>query len=481
MKAFSYFLIFLGLFMVVAPLTGRAAEINFSGEFRTRYFYDNNLTDAHSGRGDSCRGPNGIPENGGGDDYCNDQESFADARFRLKVMATQDIMTGVLLVDFFSSPNGQDVATLNAPSTGAGTGNRILGSDGFGQSLDSVRLKEGYLRISWPAAHLVIGRQAVTLGHSLILDDTADAVTVAIPMSWATLTIMDLFLVNTSSGTSSTSGYLADLNIDPTAGFKSSLFVLFIKDRGPNLVFNQTASFVPCAGASPPELSPAACPLTDFGNDQATIGTVGLSMDQQTASIRWGAELDLLTGSIKTHDNTPTLNPGGNDISIGGMNALGQVGWTGSRYDTLFTGVYATGQKTGDLPPNGKKLNLNAISPNFVLGNILVNNETVSDRDGGNIGGLTAIKLALGWRPDPMFRVELAGIWARLTETPAKNASRNLGSEFDLNASWQLETHLLLTGGAGILFTGNGWKTLYSDQNANDNMVKLSTKLTYTF
>jgi len=478
MKAVFYFLIFLGLFMVAAPLTARATEINFSGEFRTRYFYDNNLTDAHSS-GSTCRGPDGIP--GTGNDTCKDQESFADGRFRLKVMATQDIMTGVLLVDFFNGNNGQDVATLNTLSTGTGTGNRILGSDGFGQNLDSVRLKEGYLRISWPAAHLVIGRQAVTLGHSLILDDTADAVALAIPMSWATLTFMDLFLYNTSSGSSSTSGYLADLNIDPTAGFKSSLFVLFIKDSGPNLVFNQTASFAPCAGATPPELSPAACPLTDFGNDQATVGTVGLSMDQQMTSIRWGGELDLLTGSIKTHDNTPTLNPNGREISIGGMNALGQLGWTGVRYDSLFTGLYATGQKPGNLPPSGKKLNLNAVSPNFVLGDILVNNETVSDRDGGNIGGLTAIKLALGWRPDPMFRMELAGIWARLTEAPAKNASRNLGSEYDLNASWQLETHMLLTGGAGILFTGNGWKTLYSDPGAKDNMVKVSTKLTYTF
>ena len=80
-----------------------------------------------------------------------------------------------------------------------------------------------------------------------------------------------------------------------------------------------------------------------------------------------------------------------------------------------------------------------------------------------------------------MFRTELAVIWARVTEAPAKNASRNLGSEWDLNASWQLEPRLLLTGGAGILFTGNGWRTLYADPNANANMVKFSTKLTYTF
>jgi len=478
MRALFYFLIFLGLFMTAAPLTARAADINFSGEFRTRYFFDNNLTDAHDTGGQTCRGPDGKP--GTSDDTCKDYENFADARFRLKVMATQDIMTGVLLVDFFSGPNGQDVATLNVPpSPGSGTGNRMLGSDGFGQSLNTVQLKEGYLRISWPAAHLVVGRQAVTLGHSLILDDTADAVTLAVPIGWATLTVMDLFLNSTSSGSSGTSGYLADFNIDPMAGFKSSLFVLFIKDLGPNLVFNQTAAFAPCAGAN--QLSPAPCPLTDFGNSRASVGTVGLSVDQKGEAFRWAGELDMLGGSIMTHDNTPTLNPNGRDISISGMNALGQVGWTGIRYDSLFTALYATGQKPGDLPPNGRKLNLNAVSPNFVLGNILVNNETVSDRDGGNVGGLTAIKLALGWKPDPAFRTELAGIWARLSEAPTKNAARNLGVEYDLNAYWQLETRLLLTGGFGYMFVGNGWKTLYSDPQANDNMMKVSTKLTYTF
>lgn len=469
----------LGGVAVAVPATGLAAEIKFGGEFRTRYFYDDNLTDAHHTGGKTCRGPDGIP--GNGDDTCKDSESFMDARFRLKVMATQDIMTGVVLVDFFNGQNGQDVATLNASSSGDGTGNRILGSDGFGQNLDSVRVKEAYLRIGWPVVNLVIGRQAVTLGHSLILDDTADAFTLAFPMGWATLTFMDLFLYNTSSGSSSTSGYLADLNLNPTAGFKSSFFVLLIKDRGPNLVFNESPTFIPCAGATPPQLYPGACPLTDFGNDQATVGTVGLSVDQHGAAFHWGGEVDFLTGSIKTHDNTPPLNPNGKDISIKGVNALGLVGWRGSRYDGVFTGLYASGQKAEDLPPNGKKLNLNAISPNFVLGNILVNNETVSDRDGGNVGGLTAIKLALGWTPDPVFRTELAGIWARLTEAPAPDAPQNLGMELDLNGTWQLERTLLLAGGFGVLFPGQGWRTLYDDPKANDNMVKFSTKLTYTF
>jgi hypothetical protein len=472
MKALFYSILVLGLVAVAAPRAARAADVNFGGEFRARYFYDDNLTDAHNS-GKTCRGPDGVP--GTSDDSCKDQESFADARFRLKVMATENIMTGVVIVDFFNGPTGRDVATLNAPSTADGTGNRILGSDGFGQSLDTIRLREGYLRVSWPAAHLVIGRQSVTLGHSLILDDTADAVTVAIPMGWASLTFMDMFLVNTASGSSSTSAYLADLNVDPTAGFKSSLFMMLLKDRGPNLSFNQSAFFAPCGFGTP-----SSCPLTDFGTNEATVATVGLSMDQQLTAFRWAAELDYLTGSITTHDPT-ALNPSARKISMQGMNALGQFGWTGNRYDSLVTALYASGQKADNLPPGGDKLNLNAISPNFVLGDILVNNENVSDRDGGNVGGLTAAKLALGWKPTAQFRAELAAIWAQLSEAPASHASRNLGREFDLNASWQLETRLLLTGGAGILFPGGGWKTLFVDPQANDNMIKISTKLTYTF
>jgi hypothetical protein len=251
--------------------------------------------------------------------------------------------------------------------------------------------------------------------------------------------------------------------------------MMVLKDRGPNLSFNQSAFFAPCGFGTP-----SSCPLTDFGTNEASLATVGLSMDQQLTAFRWAAELDYLTGSITTHDPT-ALNPSARKISMQGMNALGQVGWTGNRYDGLFTALYATGQKAGNLPPGGDKLNINSISPNFVLGDILVNNENVSDRDGGDVGGLTAVKLALGWKATPLFRAELAAIWAQLTEAPANNAPRNLGREFDLNASWQLEPRLLLTAGAGVLFPGGGWKTLFVDPQANDNMIKISTKLTYTF
>jgi len=470
-RALRSLLILIAVFGAVGTAAADA-DVKFGGEFLTRYFYDNNMTDPRGNGVGPCRGPDGVP--GTADDSCKDQESFADARFRLKIMATEDIVTGVVLVDFFNGRQGRDAATLNAPLTGNGTGDRILGSQGFGQSLNTVDLREGYLRISWPAAHLVIGRQAVTLGHAMILDDTADAVAVAIPIGWASFTVMDLFLDNTANGTGSTSAYLADFNIDPTAAFKSSLFALFLKDRGPNLSFGQTAFFAPCGiGTS------ADCPVSNFGDDQATVATLGWAMDRQGASLRWATELDFLKGTIHTNDPT-VLNPSGRDVKLKGGNALGEFGWTGGRLDALLTGLYTTGQKAADLPPNGGKMNINAISPNFVLGNILVNNETTSDRDGGNIGGLTAAKLAIGFRPDAVFRAELAGIWARLTEEPAAQASRSLGWEWDANAAWQLDPHLVLTGGFGFLISGKAWTVLFSDPRVN-NMIKVSTKLSYTF
>ncbi|HEY5593922.1 MAG TPA: hypothetical protein VIL61_02040 [Nitrospiria bacterium] len=456
MKHFYYGLIVLWLMAAAAPLTARAAEMKFGGEFRARGFYTNNLTDLNSGK--------------------DDQEAFNDARFRLKVSATEGVATGVVRVDFFNGPGGEDVAALNSASPGDGTGDRTLGSEGFGRSLDTVRLKEGYLRVSWPQFHLVVGRQSVTLGHGLILDDTADAVSVAIPMGWSTLTVVDLLIDTPARGSGSSSAYLANLNLSPTADFGSSLFALLLKDRGPNLSFGQSYFFTPCGIGSGP-----VCPiLTNFGDDQATLAVVGWAMDHHGPSFRWATELNYLKGSIRTNQAV-AMNPFARGIDLRGGNALGQFGWTGRRLDVLLTGLYATGQTADDLPPAGHRLNINAISPNFVLGNILANNETVSDRDGGNIGGLSAAKLAVGWRFGGMIRGELAGIGARMTEEPATDAPQNLGWELDANASWQLDPHLLLTGGFGILFPGDAWMILMDDTEAVDHMIKASTKLIYTF
>jgi hypothetical protein len=455
MKLIYYALMGIWLIGAAAPFAADAAEMKFGGEFRTRGFYTDNLTDLDSGN--------------------KDREVFNDNRFRLKVSATEGLATGVVLVDFFNGSSGQNVATLNSTPTGNGTGDRISGSAGFGGSLDTVRLKEAYLRVSWPELHLVAGRQGVTLGHGLILDDTADAFSIAIPMAWASLTIMEL-LIDTppGGGSGNSSAYLADLNLAPTADFKSSLFALLLRDRGPNLFFSPTPFFNPCGIGSI-----GACPLSDFGGDHATVGVVGWAMDQRGPTLRWATEVNYLKGSIRTHE-AASLNPDARGIDLKGINGLGRVGGTLRKIDIELTGLYASGQKAKDLPPTGRKLNINAISPNFVLGNILVNNETVSDRDGGNIGGLSAAKLAMGWNPGGAIRGELAGIRAWMTERPAAGASLDLGWELDANAFWQIDPSLLLTGGVGILFPGDAWIAL-KGPGATDNVLKFSTKLTYTF
>jgi hypothetical protein len=456
MKQLYYGLMVLCLMAAAAPFAAHAAEMKFGGEFRARGFYTDNLSDLNSG--------------------IKDRELFNDDRFRLKVSATEGLATGVVLVDFFNGSNGQDVAALNSTPTGNGTGDRTSGSTGFGGSLDTVRLKEAYLRVSWPEVHLVAGRQGVTLGHGLILDDTADAFSIAVPIGWASLTVMDLLIYTPSSrGSGNSSAYLADLNLAPTAGFKSSLFALLLKDRGPNLFFGPTPFFNPCGIGST-----GACALKDFGDHEATMAVLGWAMDHKGPAFRWATELNYLKGSIRTNQPLFPNNPTGRGIDLHGANALGQFGWMGGRMDVLFTGLYSTGQKPNQLPPAGRKLNINAVSPNFVLGNILVNNETVSDRDGGNIGGLTAAKLAVGWRPGGAIRGELAGIRAQMTERPASGASRDLGWELDSNAFWQMDPSLLLTGGFGILFPGDAWITL-KGPGATDPAFKFSTKLTYAF
>ncbi|HEY4485330.1 MAG TPA: hypothetical protein VI702_03265 [Nitrospiria bacterium] len=455
MKSIARALILLAMMSTSAA----AAEIKFGGEFRARGFYDNNLTDVHTGG--------------------KDEESFSDARFRLKIMAKEGLATGVLLADFFDGGTGADAATLNTPNGGV-TGNRILGSDGFGRSLDSIRLKEAYLKMSWPFVNFIVGRQPVTLGHGLILDDTADSVAMAVPLGWATLTFVQMLLETVPENSQDTTAYLVNLNIVPSSVFRSGFFAMLLRDRGPNLTYTPGFS-VPPGLVAACATGPNSCALSDFGDANAALGVFGWSMDYKASAFYWATELDYLKGSIRT--DLPTAdNPAGDDIDLFGANALMRLGWRGPRLDSEVTGLYATGQKLDEWPAaGGSRININAISPNFRLGNILVNNETTSDRDGGNIGGISAVKLALGWRSSPAFRTELSGIGARLTEEPDSNGRRNLGWELDADTYWQLDPNLLLISGFGLLFPGDAWQSLLGNAEAKDHMVKLSTKIVYTF
>ncbi len=255
----------------------------------------------------------------------------------------------------------------------------------------------------------------------------------------------------------------------PYTKFQTELFGFFLNDRGPNLVLN------PCVPGST-----VGCPITDFGDDQMVLSGLGWTMDFKGKAFHWATELDFLKGTIRTE--SPALrNPSGDTIKMRGVNALVQLGWNGRVLDAELTGIYGSGQDPEELPGSGDQININAISPNFVFGNILINNETTSDRDGGSVSGISAGKLAIGWRTDPTVRVEAVGIVAQLSEKPLTGESRYLGWEVDGNLSWDIERDLRLEAGLGLLFTGGGWKNLYNDSGAGSTIVKAATRLVFSF
>ena len=442
-------------------------DFKYNGDIRFRAFLTNNLLEV-------CPGPDG--DFGTSDDTtCDDQEAFTDARFRLKMSATEGITTGVVAVDFLSQ-KGRNVATLN-PSTTVQTGNRRLGSEGFGGGLDSIVLREGYLQATFPWFSVLLGRQVIQLGHSLILDDTADALVVAFPAGPVGLTFGNLVLVESDRGINidiDTDLYFSHAAWTPAPSAVTSLFLVYLRDRGPNLTFNGV-----CEDPDPddPNSIPPAfqrCDLKELGDDLMRLFVAGWTLDTESDHFHLGLEVDLLNGWV--------LNHSGEDIKIRGFNGLIQMDLIWPGIQVGLTGVYASGQKTRDLPAvDSKKLNINAISPNFVLGNILVNNEINSDRDGGSIGGLTAVKLAIERPLWYGLQGELAVIWARLTQRPAPGVDPDLGWEVDFNSTYPLDDHLLLMSGFGFLFPGEGWQGLFGDPEAEDLQIKLTTILTYTF
>ena len=153
------------------------------------------------------------------------------------------------------------------------------------------------------------------------------------------------------------------------------------------------------------------------------------------------------------------LNPAAESIRIRGFNALLEIKLLGPIANVGLTGIYASGQDPGDHPAaGGDDINVNAISANYVLGNILVNNEITSDRDGGSIGGLTAIRLTLERPFWNRLDGELVVIWAQLTESPGSGIDSDLGWEIDFNTTYPFSDHLVWKSGLGILFSGEAWE-----------------------
>jgi hypothetical protein len=438
--------IMLSLFLFSGAL--EAAELKFSGDFRVRGIYADNLFDTN--------------------DDADDQEAFADGRFRLKIAATAGITTGVVVVDFtnsFSDPGN----TTYCPPSSCGTGNYRFGSANFGNDYKIMGVREAHLKFDFGDKKLAFGRKQFKLGHGLILDDTLDAAAgkieadgVDVMLAWGKL------LERNFDGKRGKTGSDADLyiakvgfehghNADEVPAHKLGLFVTYLKDRTP-FFFSAT--------------------------NNAYLWTGGITADGWLGPVDLAFEVDAMGGELN-NTGAPTVDLSGLNVLLGGTVSVGSSASAG------LTFLHTRGSE-------GKvdEINVTGISGNYVFANILVNDNLMSDREGmcpnvggsrvgsgasGCIGGagITAVKLAVNL-PDatPDCDIDVAVILAKATERPVPGADRDLGVELDANMVHQLDENLTMNVNLGYLFAGDFWQ---SAGGPGDNIVKAVAALNYSF
>jgi hypothetical protein len=440
-------MIALGLFLFSGSL--EAAELKFSGDFRVRGIYTDNLFDAN--------------------DENDDQEAFADGRFRLKIAATAGITTGVVVVDFTNAFSAPDNVAYCPPSS-CGTGNYRFGSANFGNDYKIVGVREAHLKLDFGDRKFVFGRKQFKLGHGLILDDTLDAAAGKIEsggvdamLAWGKLQERNF------TGTPGATGSDADLYIakigfehgpradEEPAPHKLGLFVTYLKDRTP--------VFFPA-------------------DDNAYLWTGGITADALLGPIDLAFEVDAMGGELNNLA-APTIDLSGLNILLGGTVAIGESASAG------LTFLHTRGFE-------GKpdEINVTGISGNFVFANILVNDNLTGDREGmcpnvfgarvgsGATGciagpGITAVKLAVNLPdPQPGCDTEVAVILAKATERPVPGADRDLGVELDANMIHQLDENLTMNVNLGYLIAGDFWKFA---GGPGDDRIKAVAALNYSF
>jgi hypothetical protein len=442
------------LSLVLFDLPLYAADIKFNGDFRVRGFYTDNTFDAS--------------------DATDDAQAFSDLRFRLRTSITAGVTTGVVTLDLTNGFGGiVDPATFNTtPGTG-GTGDTRLGSVGFGNSHNVVGVREAYLKVDLPILGLAAGRKTFKLGHGLVLDDTVDAIAVKTMLGPLGVMLADAKVCDSQAGPFSTfpggsvfappttkfggcplsnppfgagntgtAGdtdlFIAKANFTHEDAHQLGLFVTYLNDRGPSTLFSFGS-----------------------GAQNLDLWTVGVTADGKVGPANLNFEADFLTGSA---EGTPA-----GDVDLEGLNLLIGAGMDVGPANVGVTVLYTSGQEVGS-----SDVNVNDISPNFALGNILTNFEDISDRDGGSAGNLTGIKISAGMNPMPRVGVDAALIWAQLSEDNAAG-EKDLGVELDGNARLKLDENSTIFAGVGYLFSGDAFGPNPDDQ------IKGKVGIAYTF
>jgi hypothetical protein len=484
--------------LVMMAQPARAVDLKFNGEYRVRAFDLNNFFDDRSGS--NTAGGCGTPPGS-----CNDQERFIDQRFRLTTTASAGVSSGVVTLDFLNTYAGNgSPGYLGQPAvSGANTGDYRYGTGGLGGSLNAIGMREAYLKMAFPNLTLFAGRHHLVLGHSIVYDDVADGITAVLPFSFwnsqLSASVLEIFNDDATmplhSG-NNTNFYVVHLQMNPSAEREWSVYGGVLRDRGPTLMNNLIYGLVDKNGNP---LVPAG---TNLSPASGTLYLFGVTYDAQVGNSTFGIEVDALRGTIVSVPGiSETVGIAGYDLMASQKIDLGSV-------TVGLLGVYATGSGRDDFGQN--ETNLSDISPNFVLGNILVNGEPFYDRDGSTLqnggfkggtnqggAGLVALKLSVGGDPTPGLNLEGAVIYATTvnpvvpsptcpTTSPGSGCfmDSRLGWEFDLNATYQVDQNLQLKAGAGYLLADDAFSGLYNNNFTNwdySPITKLFFKVRYLF
>ena len=430
-----------------------AADLNFSGDFRVRGFYGENLADAN--------------------DAADDSLAFSDARFRLKISATAGIATAVTVVDYSNAYNepGNDCADGAGAADVCATGNQRFGAANFGGSYGVVGVREAYFKLDMGTTHFAFGRKPFKLGNSLVLDDTMDAIAVKVearPVDFvlATGKLHD----SNATGTTGNTGDDTDLyllkadfthdhpRVESVYGGPHTvgLFLAYMKDRGPTF---------------------------STADDKTEFTVYGATASGVFGPVNAIFEVDVLEGEQKNQ---------GPDVGLSGLNLLAGVGTKvgGAQVDLTLL------RTSGEEPDDADDTNINGISGNYVLGNILGNSNINGGREGkcasvkgsrigtggaSCVGGLgyTAVKLGMDLPNMPQNCTgDVAFIWARTTENASLTAEKDLGIELDANMTHRLDEHVSVSVNLGYLFSGDAWKTIGP---GDDDQIKGVASIQYTF
>lgn len=439
------FLVFLaGLMVFFSALPVFAVDLKFTGDYRIRGFYTDNLTDQA--------------------DSADDATAYNSMRFLLTSTASAGVAKGVVTMDFTST---------------AGTGNMRFGeaSGAYGPKDDTFALLEAYIKADLRVAMLSGGRQMFKIGHGILFDDPADGFVVDVPLGPAKITLVNLKTFDCTSSTTTAIGgtctagtsddtdlYLSNVSFRPTGDLATNLFVGLYKDRGPN---------IPVAGG-----------VYAAGTTDVELWILGATADVNVGPLTLSAEIDYLTGDM--NNNTASADLGGLNFQGGGSVNTGPA-------NVGLMLLYASGDS-----PSDSDVNVNGIDGNFPTGIILTNGgaRSLAPKDGTCLGvngaalggvpncvnsdGLKAIKGTASISPVDRLNLQADVIYAKASGAQFGGGDTEIGWELDGTAKYQVDDNLSVMTGIGYLIADDYWKTSAAAPSP-DNMIVIVGEMSFHF